>query len=215
MQTGSWSIWPVEAHIQAGTSRRPPSQQAVFFFHGVRFPLNAAAVAEERDTFTDSWINCKGIIIGMPSTILMCNNASRILPVLSHDTLLWNINGSLATNIAGYYEFTKSHRTLSLRVVFITTVWDKPCSATQKTIAIYRIHFLGGEKNITRLTWGLWEAYVGVKVNKGMKTKWDTGKEKGWAERLHIPLADDVWRFNFETSAGKELPRRLQKDATE
>lgn len=53
MQTGSWSIWPVEAHIQAGTSRRPPSQQAVFFFHGVRFPLNAAAVAEERDTFTE------------------------------------------------------------------------------------------------------------------------------------------------------------------
>lgn len=53
MQTGSWSIWPVEAHVQAGTSRRPPSQQAVFFFHGVRFPLNAAAVAEERDTFTE------------------------------------------------------------------------------------------------------------------------------------------------------------------
>lgn len=34
MQTGSWSIWPVVAHIQAGTSRRPPSQQAVFFFQG-------------------------------------------------------------------------------------------------------------------------------------------------------------------------------------
>lgn len=75
IQTGSWSIWAFIAHIQQGTSRRPPSQQALFFFHGVRFPLNTAGVAENRVTFTEQLNKLQRHYNGMPSTIFMCNNA--------------------------------------------------------------------------------------------------------------------------------------------
>lgn len=34
------------------TSHKPPSQQGMFFFHGVRFPLNTDGVAEKRTTLT-------------------------------------------------------------------------------------------------------------------------------------------------------------------
>lgn len=39
-----------------GTSHKAPSQQGVFFFHGVRFPLNTDGVAENRTFNKADWI---------------------------------------------------------------------------------------------------------------------------------------------------------------